>query len=143
MTSTDSFVIRLFHVEYHGDPETFCLFLRKLHNRNPQNELRSTVTTASPVINTRSLVRKKATWPGECPGVGVKFKPGQKTLMHSHPDHVIYVLKDGKLKITLPDGTINEVSLKAGQAIWMNAQQHSVENLGKTEASNLVIELKK
>ena len=73
----------------------------------------------------------------------VKFKPGQKTLMHSHPDHVVYVLKDGKLKITLPDGTSNEVSLKAGQAIWMNAQQHSVENLGKTEASNLVIELKK
>ena len=73
----------------------------------------------------------------------VKFKPGQKTLMHSHPDHVVYVIKDGKLKITLPDGTSNEVSLKAGQAIWMNAQQHAVENLGKTEASNLVIELKK
>jgi beta-alanine degradation protein BauB len=74
---------------------------------------------------------------------GVKFKPGQKTTMHSHPNHVIYVLKDGKLKIELPDGTRNEVSLKAGQAIWMNAGQHAVENLGKTEASNIIIELKK
>jgi beta-alanine degradation protein BauB len=73
----------------------------------------------------------------------VKFKPGQKTTMHSHPDHVVYVIKDGKLKITLLDGTINEVNLKAGQAIWMKAGQHAVENMSKTEANNLVIELKK
>jgi quercetin dioxygenase-like cupin family protein len=73
----------------------------------------------------------------------VKFKPGQKTIMHSHPDHVVYVIKDGKFKITLPDGTSNEVNLKAGQAIWMKAGQHAVENLRKTEANNLIIELKK
>ena len=72
-----------------------------------------------------------------------KFKPGQKTVMHSHPDHVIYVVKDGKLKITLPDGKSNEINLKSGQAIWMPAGQHAVENLGKTEANNIVIELKK
>ncbi len=75
--------------------------------------------------------------------LAVKFKPGQKALMHSHPDHVIYVLKDGKLKITLPDGKSNDVDLKAGQAIWMDAGQHAAENLGKTEATNLVIELKR
>jgi beta-alanine degradation protein BauB len=75
--------------------------------------------------------------------LSVKFKPGQKAVMHSHPDHVIYVLKDGKLKITLPDGANNEVSLKAGQAIWMQAGQHAAENLGKTEANNIVVELKK
>jgi len=75
--------------------------------------------------------------------LGVRFKPGQKALMHSHPDHVIYVLKDCKLKITLPDGKGTEVNLKAGQAIWMEAGQHAAENLGKAEANNLVIELKK
>jgi quercetin dioxygenase-like cupin family protein len=75
--------------------------------------------------------------------LGVRFKPGQKALMHSHPDHVIYVLKDGKLKITLPDGKSTEISLKAGQAMWMDAGQHAAENLGNTEANNLVIELKK
>ena len=73
----------------------------------------------------------------------VRFKPGQKAVMHSHPDHVVYVLKDGKLKITLPDGKSTEFSLKAGQAIWMEAGQHAAENIGKTEANNLVIELKK
>jgi beta-alanine degradation protein BauB len=73
----------------------------------------------------------------------IKFKPGQITVMHSHPDHVIYVLKDAKVKITLPDGTSNEVNLKAGQAIWMNAGQHAVENLSKTEAHNVIVEMKK
>jgi quercetin dioxygenase-like cupin family protein len=73
----------------------------------------------------------------------IKFKPGQKTVMHSHPDHVLYVLKNGKLRITYPDGRHNEVNLKARQAIWMQAGQHAVENLGKTEANNLLIELKK
>ncbi len=75
--------------------------------------------------------------------LNVKFKPGQKAMMHSHPDHVIYVLKDGKLKITLPDGKSNEISLKAGQAIWMQEGQHAAENIGITEANNLVVELKK
>jgi beta-alanine degradation protein BauB len=64
-------------------------------------------------------------------------------LMHSHPNHVIYVLKDSKIKLTTPDGKNSEVSLKAGQAVWMEAGQHAAENLGKLEASNLVVERKK
>ena len=73
----------------------------------------------------------------------VRFKPGQKTIMHSHPDNVVYALNAGKLKIILPDNKSNEVNLKAGQAIWMEAGQHAVENPGKTEVNNIVIELKK
>jgi beta-alanine degradation protein BauB len=73
----------------------------------------------------------------------VKFKPGQKTVMHSHPHHVVYALKDGKLKITLPDGKTNEISIKAGQAMWLEAGQHAVENPGKTEVDNVIVELKK
>jgi len=72
----------------------------------------------------------------------IKFKPGQKAVMHSHPNHVICVIKDGKVKITLPDGKASEVTLKAGQAIWMQAGQHSAENIGRTEADNIVVELK-
>jgi quercetin dioxygenase-like cupin family protein len=73
----------------------------------------------------------------------LRLKPGEKALMHSHPDHVVYVLKDGNVKITLPDGKSTDFNLKAGQAIWMEAGQHAAENIGKTEANNLVIELKK
>jgi quercetin dioxygenase-like cupin family protein len=72
----------------------------------------------------------------------VRFRPGQKAIMHGHPDHIIYVLADGSLKLTLPDGSSQEVPLKAGQAIFMAAGPHATENVGKSEAHNLAIELK-
>jgi quercetin dioxygenase-like cupin family protein len=72
-----------------------------------------------------------------------RFKPGAKAVMHSHPNHVIYVITDGRLKITTPDNKSVDVDLKAGQAIWMQAGDHGAENVGKTEAHNLVVELKK
>jgi beta-alanine degradation protein BauB len=71
-----------------------------------------------------------------------RFKTGAQAVMHSHPNHVIYVLADGKVKITRPDGKSMDVDLKTGQAIWMPAGQHAAENVGKGEAHNLVVELK-
>jgi beta-alanine degradation protein BauB len=72
-----------------------------------------------------------------------RFSPGAQAVMHSHPNHVVYVLSDGKLKITMSEGKSMEVDLKAGQAIWMQAGQHAAENITKLEAHNVVIELKK
>ncbi len=72
-----------------------------------------------------------------------RFKPGDRALMHFHPNHVIYVLADGKLKITVSEGNSMNVDLKTGQAIWMPAGQHAAENVGKREVHNVVIELKK
>ena len=72
-----------------------------------------------------------------------RFSPGAKAVMHYHPNHVVYVLTDERVKITTPDGKSVNFDLKAGQAIWMPAGQHAAENLGKVEAHNLVIELKK
>jgi quercetin dioxygenase-like cupin family protein len=72
----------------------------------------------------------------------VRFKPGQKTVMHGHPDHVVYVLADYTLNLMLPDGNSQEVPLKTGQAFWMSAGPHAAQNIGKTEGHALVIELK-
>jgi len=72
----------------------------------------------------------------------VRFKPGQKAAMHNHPGHVVYVIDDGTLKLTLPDGNSQVIPLKAGQAIWIDAGPHAAENVGRTEAHNLAIELK-
>lgn len=57
---TDSFAVCMFQVKYHGEPDTFGLFSRKLHNRNPHSEFKSAVRRASSVIKTRSLARKKS-----------------------------------------------------------------------------------
>ena len=72
----------------------------------------------------------------------VRFKPGQKAVMHVHPDHVVYVLADYTLDLMLPDGSSQEVPLKAGQALWIGAGPHAAQNIGKTVGHALVIELK-
>ena len=72
----------------------------------------------------------------------VLFKPNDKAVMHSHPDHVVYVLKGGKLKLT-SSGKTDVLDLKTGQAIFLKAQSHEAENTGKTDVDLLVVELKK
>lgn len=72
----------------------------------------------------------------------VRFKPGQKAIMHDHPDHVVYILSDYTLDLTLPDGSSQKIPLKAGQAIFMSAGPHEAENIGQTEGHALVVELK-
>lgn len=74
----------------------------------------------------------------------VRLKPGQKALMHNHPNsHVVYVKTDSRLKLTFPDGKDNVIDLKAGQTLWLDAGPHEAENVGKTDFDNLVIEVKK
>ena len=75
--------------------------------------------------------------------IRVVAKPGEKVAMHSHPATIVYSLTGGKSKFTFADGKTEERELKAGQAIWSDADTHSNENIGTTETRVLVIELKK
>jgi len=72
----------------------------------------------------------------------VTFKPGDKAVMHYHPDHVVYVIEGGKAKLTTQEKT-DILNLKTGDAIFLDAQSHEVENTGKTKLDLLVVELKK
>ena len=72
----------------------------------------------------------------------VLFRPGDKAAVHHHPDHVVYVLKGGKAKMT-SSGKTEVLDLKTGQAIFLKAQSHEAENPGKTDLNLLVVELKK
>jgi quercetin dioxygenase-like cupin family protein len=70
-------------------------------------------------------------------------KPGQKAAMHSHPALISYALTAAKVKFTSPDGKSQDQALKTGQVLWRDAETHATENIGKTPAHVLVIELKK
>jgi quercetin dioxygenase-like cupin family protein len=72
----------------------------------------------------------------------VLFKPGDKAVMHDHPDHVVYVLNAGKINIK-SGGKTDVLDLKAGQAMFLKAQSHEAQNTGKTDLHLLVVELKK
>ena len=68
-------------------------------------------------------------------------KKGDKIAMHSHPDHVVYIIKGGKTKFTLPDGKTTEVDAKAGDVLVRGPVTHSQETLGDTHA--ILVEVKK
>jgi quercetin dioxygenase-like cupin family protein len=71
----------------------------------------------------------------------VTFKVGDKIARHKHPDHVAYVVSGGKLKVTGADGKAQDFDLKAGQAMFLPAQEHSAENVGSSEVKLVVVEL--
>ena len=69
-------------------------------------------------------------------------KPGDKEPMHSHRTNVVYVLKGGKERFTMPDGKVQEREFKDGEVIFRDPVTHSVENIGTTEMRALIVELK-
>jgi beta-alanine degradation protein BauB len=70
------------------------------------------------------------------------LKPGQKEVMHSHPEGIVYALADATVRTTLPDGTIAAHRSVKGDVTWRDAVTHAAENVGSTEAHYLAIELK-
>jgi quercetin dioxygenase-like cupin family protein len=69
-------------------------------------------------------------------------KAGEKMAVHSHPDHLAYVIAPGKVKFIGADGKSTETEMKAGQALWVPATTHSMEILSG-EVRAVVVELKK
>jgi quercetin dioxygenase-like cupin family protein len=72
----------------------------------------------------------------------VHYGPGEKSVMHSHPNAVAVFLSDGKVKFTYADGKTQDASGKAGQAQYTPAQVHNPENTGDTPLDIIVVELK-
>jgi quercetin dioxygenase-like cupin family protein len=72
----------------------------------------------------------------------VTFKPGDVAKMHRHPDHVVYALKGGKVSLT-SGGKTQEMEIKPGSVMFLDAQDHETKNVGKTTVDLLVVELKK
>jgi beta-alanine degradation protein BauB len=66
---------------------------------------------------------------------------GDETPLHSHPETVLYVVKGGKIRTTLADGTSTVVELKTGETSLRPPVTHSDEALEDIDA--IIIELKK
>ena len=73
----------------------------------------------------------------------LKYSParGDKTPIHSHPSTVLYIVKGGKVRITMPNGSITDAELKSGDALLRPPVTHSDEALHDLEV--ILIELKK
>ncbi len=72
----------------------------------------------------------------------IHYGPGEKSVMHAHPDAVAVFLTDHKNKMTLPDGKSEVMSGKAGEAQMTPAGQHLPENVGDKPMELILVELK-
>jgi quercetin dioxygenase-like cupin family protein len=73
----------------------------------------------------------------------IHYAPGEKSVMHSHPDSVAVFLEDQKAKMTHPDGKSEEMSGKKGEAAFTPAGAHLPENIGTGPINVILVELKK
>lgn len=68
-------------------------------------------------------------------------RPGDRTHPHRHPDSVMVTLSGFERHLS-SGGRQVDVSLKAGEARWVGAQEHVGENTGGTDSHAIFVELK-
>jgi quercetin dioxygenase-like cupin family protein len=73
----------------------------------------------------------------------IHYAPGEKSVMHAHPENLAVFLGDGHAKFTAPDGKTEERSWKAGEVLQAPAEQHLPENISDKPIEAVVIEFKK
>ena len=73
----------------------------------------------------------------------LKYTPqkGDKTPVHSHPATVVYVIKGGKVRFTMPDGSVRDAELKTGDTLLRPPVTHIDEALDELEV--VLVALKK
>jgi len=71
----------------------------------------------------------------------ITYGPGEKSVMHEHPDGVVVFLTDQK--ITFPDGKTEELTAKAGETNWvLGVKQHLPKNIGDEPLELILVEMK-
>ena len=73
----------------------------------------------------------------------ITYGPGEKGVMHSHPEGVVIFLSDGKGMFTLPDGKTQEMDFESGKVVWTDETTHQPENTGDKPFEVIQIEMKK
>ncbi len=74
--------------------------------------------------------------------VRIKYAPGEKSVMHSHPESIGVFLTDAHAKFTYPDGRTEDIDAKAGSVQHMDAFTHLPESTSKTPFEVIQVELK-
>lgn len=72
-------------------------------------------------------------------------KVGAKSARHHHPASVTIVMTDCTLRVYSQEGETMDIELKAGQVLYSDAEEHSIEVVGAPhggEARMFIVELK-
>ena len=72
----------------------------------------------------------------------IKYGPGEKSVMHSHPESIAVFLTDIHAKFTYPDGRTEDINANAGTVQHMDAFTHLPESTSRTPFEVIAVELK-
>jgi hypothetical protein len=63
--------------------------------------------------------------------------------MHSHPAHLTVLLSNAAVRVTAPDGKVEQhADMRLGEVFWSEAETHVVENISGNNIRSLILELK-
>lgn len=74
--------------------------------------------------------------------IRIKYGPGEKSVMHTHGPHVAIFLTESTARMTLPDGTSEELATVFGATQWVDGVEHLPENLSDKPVEVVLVELK-
>ena len=74
--------------------------------------------------------------------IRIKYQPGEKSVMHGHPESIGVFLTDARAKFTYPDGRSEDISAKAGEVLHMDAFTHLPESTSNKPFELIQVELK-
>jgi len=78
--------------------------------------------------------------------LGVKFyeliiKPGDSVGMHSHPDHLVFVVDGGMVELTNKEGKVTPTEFVTGMGVVTGPDVHAGKNTGTTTIKLLVADI--
>ena len=71
-----------------------------------------------------------------------RYGVGQTSNLHAHPDLVAVALTKAKVQFGMEDGQSVGMELQEGEAVFVEGQDHTVENTGTAELRAILVELK-
>jgi quercetin dioxygenase-like cupin family protein len=72
----------------------------------------------------------------------ISYAPGEKSVMHQHPDSIVIPLVTSKVRFTMPDGKTEDSELVADSAMYTPAGTHNPANMGTGKVDAILVEFK-
>jgi len=72
----------------------------------------------------------------------ISYAPGDKSVMHQHPEAIVIPLASSKVRFTLPDGKTEDSELTKDSAMYMPAGTHNPTNVGTGKVDAILVEFK-
>lgn len=72
----------------------------------------------------------------------MSLRSGETDKEHSHPSETVYFINGGSVRVHLPEGEPLGVEFPDGGVMWHEPWTHTVENVGDSDITAIIVEAK-